>query len=186
MFQKAAKLKRPKHATPGSDLRPLEGKAVKSISDTLRPHIADVEMLDLFSGTGRLGIALLKEGVRSVHFVENDAATLRQLRKSTDDLDQVTILGGDVFDRLRLFVQGKKQFGLVFADPPYRIWDQEFSNRLAQLVEEVLCEEGIFLVRSPKRVVTSPPTSGYQTWKLAEVGESNLWYLIKEPQPSET
>lgn len=174
-----------KQATPASDLRPLEAKAVKSITDTLRPYLNDVPMLDLFSGTGRLGIALLAQGVESVCFVEKDAKTLRALRKATDTTEKVTILGGDAIERLDLLFRAQHKFGLVFADPPYRLWNQEFSDRLAHSVSHVLQPDGIFLVRSPKRVITSPPASGYRMWKQAVVGESNLWYLVREETTSE-
>ncbi|OUN01547.1 MAG: 16S rRNA (guanine(966)-N(2))-methyltransferase RsmD [Firmicutes bacterium ZCTH02-B6] len=108
---------------PGTTTRPTADRVKESLFNILAPWVADARVLDLFAGTGALGIEALSRGAREAVFVERDAQALRVLRanlRHTKLEELAEIRAGDVArELLRLGSQGRA-FDLVFLDPPYR------------------------------------------------------------------
>jgi 16S rRNA (guanine966-N2)-methyltransferase len=163
-----------KKPSANPSLRPVGARALKSASDTLRPHLESASVLDLYAGKGRFGAMALKEGASKVILVEKDRTTAQALRKTLDrDSDRARVVTGDVFDYLS---DPPARFDVIFADPPFEDWDERFFPRLAGAVCRALSEDSIFLVKIPSRVVLSVPPPGFSTWKQTRFGESTLTY----------
>jgi 16S rRNA (guanine966-N2)-methyltransferase len=158
-----------------SGVRPLTSQALKSLSDTLRPFIQGGKILDLFSGTGRFGLKCLEEGCESVIFIEKKFDVARRLREQN-----VKVICGDVFHYLKSAVEKGETFDIVFADPPFPIWDDKFTDALFTGVSQVLTEGAIFLVQHPKRVIAFRPIQGLIPWKKTQFGESIFSYFKYE------
>ncbi len=159
-------------------LRPIGARALKSAIDTIRPWIEGAEVVDLFSGKGRLGLAALEEGAKSVIFVENNAATLKELSSSfKGDLSRVRFVKSDALRFLLTTASKDQRFDIVFADPPFPLWNEKFTLELQNAVLSVLRPNSIFLVKHPTRVVPSPPIPGLSAWKETLFGESRLLYF---------
>lgn len=118
----------------------------------------------------------LEEGASKAVFVEQDRKTALALVRELGPHGRVET--ADVFAFLQ---QDKTPFDIVFADPPFPEWTPEFSETLFRLVAPWLVREGIFLVKSPRRMVASPPISAFRLWKSTVVGESALHYFFYEP-----
>lgn len=163
------------------DLRPITGRALRSVLDTLRPDLPDRAVLDLYSGKGRLGLGALEEGAASVQFVEKHVRVAAELKAAAERWSpKCHVQIGDVLLVLpALQAQGKK-YDIVFADPPFRLWDPPYAEKLFTHVKTVLKPEAIFLVRYPKRMVVSLPVYGLQKWKTSVFGESELLYLVQQ------
>lgn len=165
-----------KNAPP--DLRPVGARALKSAMDTLRPYLFESRCLDLYSGQGRFGFSALKEGASSVIFVEHNSRTAQQLKKGGAQFaDKISILIMEAESYLRQALEHGEKFDLVFADPPFVLWNENFSNHLQKLVLPVLNQSAIFLVKLPKRMVAFVPIHGLSIWKTTQFGESKLIYL---------
>jgi 16S rRNA (guanine966-N2)-methyltransferase len=95
------------------------------------PYLEEARVLDLFAGSGALGIEALSRGASQATFVESDAATVRVLKQNLAALsigqDQSTIVKSDAVRFTEKLERG--DFDVVFADPPYG------SGHAARLVE---------------------------------------------------
>lgn len=111
----------------GHRLKPLKGRDVRPTSDRVREawmsalggRVEGARVLDLFAGSGALGLEALSRGAASVVFVERARGALGVLRANIDLLgagSECTVLEGDVF---RFLGQVSEPFDVALADPPY-------------------------------------------------------------------
>ncbi len=115
----------------GRRLRAPKGRATRPTSDRVREalfsmlgDLRGVVALDLFAGTGALGIEALSRGAERVVFVERDAAATAVLRENLAELglgqDEAEVRVGDALGAVRTARERGETYYLVFVDPPYR------------------------------------------------------------------
>jgi 16S rRNA (guanine966-N2)-methyltransferase len=110
-------------ALKGLDVRPTADRVREALFNILGPTQLDVFVLDLFSGTGALGIEALSRGAQKAVFVDISPHSLAVLRKN---LDHCTLrlcsetIRWDISRNLTCLKRYPEHFGLVFMDPPYR------------------------------------------------------------------
>jgi 16S rRNA (guanine966-N2)-methyltransferase len=103
-------------------IRPTQGMVKQAIFNLVGPGIADAHVLDLFAGSGALGIEALSRGAASVTFVDREPRGLAILRQNLDALDlkaRARVVRGDVVRWLEGAPDEIKQAAFVFMDPPY-------------------------------------------------------------------
>lgn len=100
-------------------LRPTPERIRETLFNWLTPEIARSRCLDLFAGTGALGLEALSRGAKSVVFVEKSARAANALQHSIDTLgaDNATLVRGDAVEFVRTF--DAEPFDVVFLDPPF-------------------------------------------------------------------
>ncbi|MCJ7646052.1 16S rRNA (guanine(966)-N(2))-methyltransferase RsmD [bacterium] len=111
---------------PGLATRPLLGRIKKSLFDILGDKVVDASFLDLYAGTGSVGIEALSRGARYVLFVEKETRLTRLIRENLRRCElekRAKVLETDVLDYNK---EGRKfslpgQFDLIFAGPPYKL-----------------------------------------------------------------
>jgi 16S rRNA (guanine966-N2)-methyltransferase len=161
-----------------SEIRPIGARALKSAIDTLRPWLPQSRVLDLFAGLGRFGIATLKEEAGLVTFVEVNSKAAESLRRAIHrDRDRARVERSEVFAFLKKAKEDRELFDIVFADPPFPLWNESFAQMLSSSVLDVVNSESIFLVKHPARMLPSLATYGFAEWKTTRFGESKLIYL---------
>ncbi|MGH9390962.1 MAG: 16S rRNA (guanine(966)-N(2))-methyltransferase RsmD, partial [Vicinamibacteria bacterium] len=109
-------------ALRGLRTRPTAARVREALFDLLGDRIRGASMIDLFAGTGGVGIEALSRGARRVVFVEKDAGALRVLRKNIDLCrfsERAELLAGDVRSALRKLSRASEPFDFLFVDPPY-------------------------------------------------------------------
>jgi 16S rRNA (guanine966-N2)-methyltransferase len=114
-------------------LRPTSERIRETLFNWLAPHIAGAHCLDLFAGTGALGLEALSRGAASATFVERSKRAVATLRDNVSalDADGATVLEADAFDYL---LQGNSEhFDLVFLDPPFAA---DALGELCRLLDE--------------------------------------------------
>lgn len=104
-------------------IRPTTDRAKQTIFDILTNRVVfdGVEVLDLFSGTGSLGLEAISRGAKSVTFIEKSPRSVSVLNKNIQALKcekQCTVHQADVFWYLK---NAHRTFDVVFADPPYKL-----------------------------------------------------------------
>src|SRR3989338_6017652 len=107
---------------PVRRLRPTADKTRKAIFDMLQGELVGKRILDLFSGTGALGIEALSSGADYVTFVELDRSQALSIEKSLSGLRQINrtkIIMGDSLKIVAELSEAGKKFNLVFLDPTY-------------------------------------------------------------------
>ena len=137
---------------PPSGVRPTSDRVRESIFSRLG-DIRDDRVLDLFAGTGALGIEAISRGANSVVFVERARAAERVLVKNIANLELESVsqvIRSEVKAALKQMTARGQQFDLIFMDPPYD--SQEFGNALALIGRGGLLERhGTLVVESAKR-----------------------------------
>jgi 16S rRNA (guanine966-N2)-methyltransferase len=103
-------------------IRPTAAKVREAVFNILGERVAGVRVLDLFAGTGALGIEALSRGAAEAVFVEEHPEALKVLRRNLADLDladRTTVWPLPVAAALKKLAGRGERFGLVFLDPPY-------------------------------------------------------------------
>lgn len=108
---------------------------------------ADLQVLDLFAGSGALGFEAASRGAQSVVMIDSNAQVTRQLDEIKTKLkaDNVTITRGDALAAAQSAVTRGQKFDLVFLDPPYQ---QSFLERTLPLCSKLLKEGGLVYAES--------------------------------------
>ncbi|MFO0839778.1 MAG: 16S rRNA (guanine(966)-N(2))-methyltransferase RsmD [Phycisphaerae bacterium] len=147
-------------APPGRNTRPITDRVKESLFSILGVRfgtLADLpafDVLDVFAGSGALGLEALSRGARSCTFVERDPAALRTLRGNIQRLrveGEARVAPLDVW-KMRLAPHAPDGFGLIFCDPPYQ--DSTDPARVAKLLERLaasLSRAGILVFRHDGR-----------------------------------
>ena len=115
-------------------------------------------VLDLFAGSGALGLEALSRGASRCVFVERDREACRAIQANLDKLGLTgaIVVNRDVLAALRDERSRGRRHDLVLLDPPYEEWES-YSARLAELIPEVLEEDGAIVVETSARVEPELP-----------------------------
>ena len=103
-------------------------------------NLAGKTVLDLFAGTGALGLEALSRGAASCTFAEKDYKAIACLKQNLQDLDYFQIIKKDVYS-----LDLPDQFDLIFIDPPY----DQFDSRVLDF-QKYLNKDGIMVISSPE------------------------------------
>ena len=156
-----------KLAVPQTDLRPTMDRVKAAIFSSLGDRIIGARVLDLFAGTGGLGIEALSRGAASAVFVEDNGAAATTIERN---LAKTKLEGRVRRQEVFAFLDGSalvEPFRIIFADPPYEKTKSggEFTAMLlnnAQLAE-MLEPEGVFVLeKRPSETIPSTPL-----WEVA-------------------
>ena len=107
---------------PGMETRPTTDRIKETLFNILQQSVPDCIFLDLFSGSGGIGIEALSRGAQAAVFVEKNpkaCACIRENLAFTKLKEHGTLLNMDVLSALRS-LEGRQRFDLIFMDPPYR------------------------------------------------------------------
>ena len=128
---------------PGMDTRPTTDRIKETLFNILQPELLDCRFLDLFSGSGGIGIEALSRGASYAVFVEKNpkaAACIRENLTFTKLAEDGKLLNMDVLQALRS-LEGKGAFDIIFMDPPY-------NNELERQVLEYLKDSTVIIVEA--------------------------------------
>ncbi|MFQ5655916.1 MAG: 16S rRNA (guanine(966)-N(2))-methyltransferase RsmD [Candidatus Methylomirabilales bacterium] len=126
---KGRRLKVPK----GKGVRPTSDYLRETLFDILGPSVCGTRFLDLYAGSGAVGIEALSRGGDEVVFLEQDPACLRVLRKNVEaaGFGERRVVAGDVLRLLPRLVRQGERFDIIFLDPPY-------GSRLAERTLDIV------------------------------------------------
>lgn len=145
----------------GRRLKAPSGRATRPTSDRVREALFAVlgelrgeNVLDLFAGTGALGIEALSRGAATVVFVEREASAARALRGNLEALGiqpgEAELRRGDALGALKSARDRAEKYDLVFIDPPYRR-APDWGPQLSALLPQVLGPAARVVVESDRR-----------------------------------
>ena len=137
----------------GKATRPTSSKVREAVFNIVSDRIADARVLDLFAGSGALGIEALSRGAPFAAFVESSPAAVSAILQNLEELeldDRAQVIRGSVESALERLSAAGEKFGLVFADPPYagRTAEETLS---AVAASGVLAPGSIVIVEHTKR-----------------------------------
>lgn len=164
--------------------RPTSERAREALFNTLRGELEldGARVLDLYAGSGAVGLEALSRGAKAAVFVESDrrAATVLQENVAAVGLDGATVHRCPAATFLSA-VGAAEPFDLVFVDPPYALASATIGNLLATLAEaRWLVTGGVVVVERSWREVQPPWPSEIKAIKQRRYGEGCLWYGRRE------
>ena len=160
---------------PGRNTRPTLDRVRESVFAILTPRLLDAKVLDLYAGTGALGLEALSRGAASCVFVENDEAALRVLRENVERTglsDRARIRRGRLPQALGTLA-GEGPFDLVLCDPPYA--QAQWMALLAGLAP--LLERNFVVMWEHARQDAPTVPANYQVLRRAEYGQTSVSFL---------
>jgi 16S rRNA (guanine966-N2)-methyltransferase len=137
-------------APRGRSTRPTSDRVREALFSILGP-IDGVRALDLFAGSGALGVEALSRGAAEAVFVESDAQAVAAVRRNLEALGvDARVHRRDAFSWLESAATGEEAFDLVFADPPYSSASRT-AGRLSELLPPLLTDTSLTVTESDKR-----------------------------------
>ncbi len=161
-------------------IRPTTDRVKESLFNMIQSHIEGARVLDLFSGTGNLGLEALSRGAREVVFVEKNRKSILILEKNIEKLklkESYQIVQKDVLSFLKNF--DGEPFDLIFADPPFT---EEMAHDVIAAADssKVFLPETLMMIESGRRekVLDDYPT--LTRYDLREFGDKFLSFFKKK------
>ena len=177
----------------GFDVRPTPDLVKQAVFNSLGARVENSQVLDLFSGTGAMGLECLSRGAAEVVSVEKNhrhVAMIRENMAATHlPAENCELREQDVFSALGQLVATQRQFDLIVADPPFG--EKNLGRRSTSLSQQLLDDErvwrllrpaGLFVLGHTKRDTLSLP----ETWeeiKVMKHGDSMMRFLRKKTNP---
>ncbi len=134
----------------GLTTRPTADRVKEAVFSILGEKVRGRHVLDLFAGSGALGLEALSRGAASCTFVDSrTGALIEKNARHTHLFDRSHIASGDVLAYLGRLARGGSSFDLIFSDPPYK---KGLSEAVLRALEgnEVLAHEGILMLEHGK------------------------------------
>ena len=148
-------------APRGDATRPTADRVREALFSILGDRVEDALVLDLFAGSGALGLEALSRGARSATFVDSAPAALAALRANVAALDaDGEVVRADALRWLRAASGRSRQYDLVFLDPPYRR-AETLGAELSAALPAVLAAGSLVVSESDRRTpleLTMPTT----------------------------
>jgi 16S rRNA (guanine966-N2)-methyltransferase len=161
----------------GRATRPFTDRLRESVFSALGDRVVGATVLDLYAGSGSIGLEALSRGARSAVFIESNRAALQALRRNVDAVG----LGGKIIAGAveRHIDHRSELFDLVFVDPPYPMSDDDVAGIL-EAVAGLLTERGIVVVHRRKgATLLTGAAMLTETWHR-RYGDAEVWWLQKE------
>jgi 16S rRNA (guanine966-N2)-methyltransferase len=148
---------------PKSDTRPT-GDRVREAAFNLIGSVDDMAVLDLFAGSGAMGLEALSRGAKKAVFVESDREAQRAIERNLEKLDLkgARIVKSDARRALASEAASGRRYDLVLVDPPYRMFDS-LQPTLAAHLPALLAEDGLVVLETDKRTQPELPSLAERT-----------------------
>jgi len=144
------------HAPRGLDTRPTSDRVRENVFNIVGP-LDGAKVLDLYAGSGALGLEALSRGADRAVFVELDGAAARAIEQNLDKLRlSGTVLRRDAVTALAQEAGSGRKYDLVLVDPPYGMYT-DLQPQLARYLPAVLAEDGLLVVETDARVMPELP-----------------------------
>jgi len=164
-------------------IRPTSDMLRETLFNILGPRVEGARFLDLFAGTGAVGIEAVSRGAAFVAFVESHGPSARLINENLallQIIDGVRVLVADVPSAIvKLAEQRSVAFDFVFLDPPYANAD-DYKSTLHALDESALANESSVVIAEHRESSTLPPILGrLQKFRVHRQGDAALSFYRK-------
>ena len=138
--------------TPGLDTRPTSDKVKETLFNILDPYLPGCSFLDLFSGSGAIGIEALSRGASFCIFVDNDKRSVECIKYNLEFTrlkDDALVIRENVIGAINRLSLEKKVFDIIYIDPPYKA-ALEGETLAALAKSRIINEDSVIIVEASK------------------------------------
>ena len=158
-------------APRGRDTRPTSDRVRENVFNIVAPWVEDARVLDVYAGSGAMGLEALSRGAAAVVFVESDADAVRAIERNLDKLrlTGARVVRADASTGLAQEVTAGRKYDLVLVDPPYTMTDYD---TLARYLPRVLGDDGLLVLETAAR--TEPEIAGLAVRTSRKYGSARI------------
>lgn len=163
----------------GMDTRPTTDRIKETLFNMLMPYLSGAVFLDLFSGSGGIGIEAISRGAKKVYFVENSQKAVNCITDNVEHTrfeEQAVILKQDVFAALRGSI--RDDVDVIFMDPPY---NQQYEKKALEILRDAsyVTEETLIVIEASKETDFSYISELGYTITKEKIYKTNKHVFIK-------
>jgi 16S rRNA (guanine966-N2)-methyltransferase len=158
-------------APKGMETRPTSDRVRENVFNIVAPWVEGARVLDLYAGSGAMGLEALSRGAAGVVFVEADKDAVRAIERNLDKLrlTGATVVRADATTGLMQETGAGRKYDLVLADPPYSMTD---FDPLARYLPRVLADDGLLVFECAAR--TEPELTGLSVRTSRKYGSTRV------------
>ena len=149
-------------APRGRETRPTSDRVRENVFNIVAPWVEGALVLDLYAGSGAMGLEALSRGASSAVFVESDRDAVHAIERNLDKLrlTGATILRLEATTALAQEAASGRKYDLVLVDPPYTMTN---FDSLARYLPRVLADDGLLVFETTKRIEPDVPELAMRT-----------------------
>ena len=149
-------------APRGRETRPTSDRVRENVFNIVAPWVDGARVLDLYAGSGAMGLEALSRGAASTVFVESDRDALQTIERNLEKLrlTGATVVRLSAATALMQEAAAGRKYDLVLVDPPYEMTDYE---PIARYLPDVLADDGLLVLETGARIEPSLPGLGVRT-----------------------
>ena len=161
----------------GTKTRPMMGKAREGIFNALQFSFKNADVLDLFAGSGSMGIEALSRGAKYVTFIDNSSDCIRQINKNLQGYkNDYSVLKLDVSNYIN---EVNSKYDIVFYDPPFTYLTENINIDIEELRNKLNKEAFIIIHRHSNSSSIVLPND-VELYKEKNYGQSKILILRKK------
>lgn len=168
----------------GRRLAPVKGLHTRPTSDRVREAVFNIlprdfpfrTVLDLFAGTGAMGLEALSRGAEEATFVDSDAAAVSVIRKNLELCgEEARVIRKDAPSALKEFARKGEQFDLIIIDPPY---SSDLAFQALKAIDQggILSPGGVIVAEAAKRAPLEAEFSGLEAFDERRYGDTMVCF----------
>lgn len=169
-------------APEGQNTRPTSDRVKESLFNIISKKIYGAKVLDLFSGTGNLGLEALSRGAETCTFIEKNNDTYKILAYNVENLGFASssqLYKSDAFSALELLGRNNKKYDIIFLDPPYSMGLVEKSiKRIKELV--LLDKNGIIVSECDEKDSVPENIYDIKIYRSEKYGRTKIYFWHEE------
>ncbi len=176
------------HTPKGETTRPTASQTREAVFNICQTYIENAYFLDLYAGSGAMGLEALSRGAAHATFIDNHKDAYRCLQSNIENLDiahQTTLYFGDVLQMLKRLTKESQRYDIIYADPPYEQKetpsDLAFGKKTLHFLDEfpLLADQGVlFIEDSPFAELEKESLQHLSLKKERRFGKSALYQFI--------
>lgn len=171
---RSLKLKAPE----GFDTRPTIDRIKESLFNMISDDLYDIDFLDIFSGSGGIGIEALSRGAKNAVFVDSSKESvdiINENLKFTRLFDKADVINADVFDAVSKFGREKRKFDIIFMDPPYKKGLVE--EALATIFSADILKKDGFIIAEQSAEEPEISVDGFRIFKIKNYNKIKMTFI---------
>jgi 16S rRNA (guanine966-N2)-methyltransferase len=164
----------------GMSTRPTSDRVKEAMFNILGPRIIGAKVLDVFAGTGNLGLEALSRGAQKVVFIEKSLGAYRIVQENIalSGFRNCELIKGDAIKTMQKLA-GREKFDLIFLDPPYHCGLVKQSLQIIQDTQ-LLDKQGLIVAETAKDEVKFPEIAGFILFRVENYGDTSLSFYQHE------
>jgi 16S rRNA (guanine966-N2)-methyltransferase len=165
----------------GLDIRPTSDRIRETIFNILGPRVNHAQVLDLFAGTGALGLEAVSRGADHAVFVDVSETACHVIRQNIDRcrlMEQTTLIRQDLFAPWTDPAMASRCFDLIFLDPPY---GRDYAVKVLEQrhLSALLSENGVIVAEHAAKETLPPSLNGLDIFREKKYSRTTVSFLTR-------